>query len=149
MGEKVDELEQFCSSSDKHFCRLCLNMQCKKYLLKCPFAYESAAKSIWHLPYEISAVFLPLFFFLFPFTGTCILNKNKNLGSHYFSSRRSREQVGLKKCFHLGVRDHFLTAQSHKIKKVSAKKLLISRLLIGHHTLVWLPLVSISYPRGW
>ena len=27
---------------------------------------------------------------------------------------------------------------------VSAKKLLISRLFIGHHTVVWFPLVSIS-----
>ena len=28
---------------------------------------------------------------------------------------RSQELVGLKKCFHLGVRNHFLIPQSHKI----------------------------------
>ena len=31
---------------------------------------------------------------------------------------------------------------------VSAKKLLISRLFIGHHTAVWCPLVSISNHEG-
>ena len=33
---------------------------------------------------------------------------------------------------------------TRKHRLVSAKKLLISRLFIGHHTVVWFPLVSIS-----
>ena len=99
MGEKVDELEQFCSSSDKHFCRLCLNMQCKKYLLKCPFAYESAAKSIWHLPYEISAVFLPLFFFYFRLQVHVYLTKIKILGVTFFHPDVVGNRSGLKSVF--------------------------------------------------